>query len=121
MNARKMFLVVALISAAVAGDLDLVDTLIGEIHAVRNAVDNQTRTASVLVNTSTDIEAGRGDVRDRTVSRSPDEHVAPPLVRSSLEPVDVLAVHGHRTEPQTGLSNGRSRQGGFPGSKRSGS
>ena len=60
----------------------------------------------VFVHAGADVVIARRDVGDRAVCAAFHERIAPPFVRATLEPVDVVTIKRHETEAYALFSDG---------------
>src|SRR5262245_44181416 len=94
---------------------DPINPLVREVGVIDHAVGHNVCPAAVLVDAAPDVVIGRCQVGDRAIGAASDEHVASALLRTPLQPVDVVAVNDDKTEAEALFSDRRSRDAGRPG------
>src|SRR6185503_3489279 len=98
---------------------DPINSLIREVGVIGHAVRHDVRAAAVLVHAASHVVIWRRQVADRAIGAASDEHVAPAFLRTSLEPVDVVAVTRDKTQAESLLGNCRGGDARRPGAVRS--
>src|SRR5690242_13377376 len=78
--------------ARLACEFLAVNTLVGKVREVDDAIRSEIVAAAVFVNASARVERLWRQVRLSTVWLTPDDHVAASFLRPHLDPVNVVAV-----------------------------
>src|SRR6476620_2027850 len=84
-----------------------------------NAAVNDVGPTPILVNARADVVIRWRDIGDDAIGAPPDQHIAAAFLRTSLEPVDVVAVAGDETQTESLFGNGLGGDGRSPGAVRS--